>query len=140
MYNEAQKEIARKQVLHSAIEKLTAKRSDSTLCPKDYIRRVKLFYKSKTNDERAFLVDELSDETIKRWEGFYSSIIHEKTASSLKVAYLSGPRPENDINEMTNLGILPENIWAFESDSKIYNEAVISALSSRFPFIKLIKS
>ncbi|ENU1173937.1 class I SAM-dependent methyltransferase [Enterobacter kobei] len=140
MYNEAQKEIARKQVLHSAIEKLTAKRSDSTLCPKDYIRRVKSFYKSKTNDERAFLVDELSDETIKRWEGFYSSIIHEKAASSLKVAYLSGPNPENDINEMTNLGILPENIWAFESDAKIYNEAVISALSSQFPFIKLIKS
>lgn len=140
MYNEAQKEIARKKVINSAIEKLTVKRFDSTLCPKDYIGRVKSFYKNKTDDARALLVDKLSDATIKRWEAFYSSIIHDKTASSLKVAYLSGPNPENDINEMTNLGILPENIWAFESDSKIYNEAVMSALSSKFPFIKLIKS
>ncbi|MFB0772844.1 class I SAM-dependent methyltransferase [Proteus cibi] len=140
MYNEEQKKIARKEVIHTAIEKLTVKRSDSTLCPKDYIRRVKSFYKNESDDTRAFLVDKLSDSTIKRWEDFYSSIIHDKTASSLKIAYLSGPNPENDINEMTNLGILPENIWAFESDFKIYNEAVISALSSKFPFIKLIKS
>lgn len=140
MYNEEQKKIARKEVIHTAIEKLTVKRSDSTLCPKDYIRRVKSFYKNESDDTRAFLVDKLSDSTIKRWEDFYSSIIHDKTASSLKIAYLSGPNPENDINEMTNLGILPENIWAFESDFKIYNKAVISALSSKFPFIKLIKS
>jgi len=46
MYNEAQKEIARKEVIHSAIERLTVKRSDSTLCPKDYIRRVKSLIQS----------------------------------------------------------------------------------------------
>ncbi|EDI9200141.1 class I SAM-dependent methyltransferase, partial [Salmonella enterica subsp. enterica serovar Dublin] len=140
MYKEENKNIARKSVLKAAIEALTLCRKDSTLAPKDYIRKVKAFYRKDESDPRAFIVDELSEETIIRWEEFYDSVIQDRTARSIKVAYLSGPNPENDLTEMTDMGLLPENIWAFESDAKIYNEAVISALSSKFPFIKLIKA
>ncbi|HGB6735915.1 TPA: class I SAM-dependent methyltransferase, partial [Salmonella enterica subsp. enterica serovar Enteritidis] len=119
--------IARKSVLKAAIEALTLCRKDSTLAPKDYIRKVKAFYRKDESDPRAFIVDELSEETIIRWEEFYDSVIQDRTARSIKVAYLSGPNPENDLTEMTDMGLLPENIWAFESDAKIYNEAVISA-------------
>src|ERR1051326_3830923 len=40
---------------------------------------------------------------------------------------------------MSNFWVLPENIWAFESDSKTYSEAVQSALDSEFPFIKIVQ-
>jgi len=49
-----------------------------------------------------------------------------------------GPNPENDLRVFCAAGILPENIWAFESDADIHDKAVASALASEFPFIKII--
>ncbi|MCD6184208.1 MAG: hypothetical protein J7K84_00230 [Deltaproteobacteria bacterium] len=40
---------------------------------------------------------------------------NQKKPENLKVAYLSGPNPENDLRVFCEAGILPENIWAFES-------------------------
>lgn len=50
---------------------------------------------------------------------------------------MSGPNPENDLEIMTKHGILPENVWAFESSNIEYDEAFKSALDSKFPYIKL---
>lgn len=55
----------------------------------------------------------------------------------MKVAYLAGPNPENDLEILVKHGILPENVWAFELDKNIYNQAVMAALESKFPFIKI---
>ena len=44
-----------------------------------------------------------------------------KKPEDLVVCYLSGPEPNNDFQELINLGILPHNIWAFESDNQVYN-------------------
>ncbi len=138
-YREAVKDTARRSVLEKSIIALTNDRSITTIASRDYVRKVKENLTSQDSD-RVYYANQLRDETITRWECFYDSMVSSKKASELKVAYLSGPNPENDLTEMTNLGILPENIWAFESDNTIYNDAVISALSSDFPFIKLIKS
>ena len=80
----------------------------------------------------------LKEDEINKWENFYDSIVQTREAKNLKVAYLSGPNPENDLREMFKHGILPENVWAFESDNKVYNNAIMSALNSEFPFIKII--
>ncbi|WP_341714704.1 hypothetical protein [Limnobacter sp.] len=84
------------------------------------------------------MAQKLSEETICRWEAFYDSIVQSRTPSNLKVAYLSGPNPENDLRVFCDAGVLPENIWAFESENTTYSEAVIAALDSEFPFIKLV--
>ncbi|MGP5323526.1 hypothetical protein [Vreelandella titanicae] len=138
-YTEKEKNIARKSVLDSAITSLTEHRFKSTLTEKSHVRNVrnKLVSRGGYDELHASV---LSDDTILKWESFYSSIVQEKLPSSLKVAYLSGPNPENDLREMTRLGILPENIWAFETDAKTYDSAIVSALASEFPFIKIIKS
>lgn len=138
-YREPVKDTARKEVLENAILALTKNRSTATLASRDYVRKVKENLTSRDLDRKHHAM-QLKDETISRWEYFYDSIVSRKKENELKVAYLSGPNPENDITKMTNLGILPENIWAFESDATTYDEAVISALTSDFPFIKLIKS
>jgi hypothetical protein len=85
------------------------------------------------------IIDFLSDETINRWENFYSSTTQSRKPENLKVAYLAGPNPENDFQALMDFGILPENVWAFETDSSTYEDAVWSTLNSEFPFLKLIK-
>ncbi|GAA4227471.1 hypothetical protein GGQ68_004353 [Sagittula marina] len=138
-YSEPQKIIARRQMIESAISTLTEGRTNATLCRRSYVREVR----DRLVDRGGYDAEaggQLTDETINRWEAFYDSVSQVRDAKSLKVAYLCGPNPENDLREFCAAGILPENIWAFESDVKVYTKAVISALSSEFPFVKIVKS
>lgn len=138
-YMEPQKLKARQEVIASAIDALTANRSEATLCRRSYVREVREHLVSRGGTD-AIAAKQLTDDTIDRWEAFYDSIAQTKDAKHLKVAYLCGPNPENDLRVFCAAGILPENIWAFESDAGIHSEAISSALSSEFPFIKIINS
>lgn len=138
-YQEPQKQQARAAVLKAAIDALTKDRFKSTLAPKDYVARVRAHLLKKGTPSDAAVAAQLSEETIERWEGFYDSIVQAKNPQQLKVAYLAGPNPENDLEELAVHGILSENVWAFESDAFTYLNAVNSVLESKFPFIKIIK-
>lgn len=138
-YNQPVKDQARELVLSSAIIALTDKKSSPALIDVDYVRRVKKTLLSKGSLYDKEFASILSEENICKWENFYSSNVVKKTPSQLKVAYFSGPNPENDLAILTKFGILPENVWAFESDNKTYDIAIMSALQSSFPFIKIYK-
>lgn len=137
-YTEPPKNSARHEVLTSAIESLTTNRNQITLARRSYVRdtREYLLKYGSTHDQS--FARTLTDKTIDSWEAFYDSLVQDKSASGLKVAYLSGPNPENDLREFCKAGVLPENIWAFESNNSTYSEAVVSALASEFPFIKIV--
>lgn len=137
-YSEPVKLVARQEVISSAIRTLTSDRNQATLCRRSYVREVRDELVGRGSYD-AYAAEHLKDETIDRWEAFYDSIAQSKEASSLKVAYLCGPNPENDLRVFCAAGILPENIWAFESDATLHDQAVESALGSEFPFIKVIK-
>lgn len=137
-YSEPVKLVARQEVISGAINALTADRNQATLCRRSYVREVRDELISRGGHD-AYAANHLKDETIDRWEVFYDSITQNKDAASLKVAYLCGPNPENDLRVFCAAGILPENIWAFESDATLHDQAVESALGSEFPFIKVIK-
>ena len=138
-YVEIEKQIARKESLQFAVETLTQNRHISTIARKTYVSDVKAYLQSHGSVYDKKLASFLRDSEVTRWESFYESIIRKKKPSDLRVAYLSGPNPENDIEILVANGILPENIWAFESDNKTYTAAVISALESQFPFVKIYK-
>lgn len=137
-YTETVKNKARHSVISNAVEALTKNRTNSTLARRSYVRDVKQHILNKDNSFDSIVATKLSTSTIERWESFYDSITQSRKPENLKVAYLSGPNPENDLRVFCSLGLLPENIWAFESESSTYSEAVISALNSEFPFIKII--
>jgi hypothetical protein len=138
LYNEPVKNKARTLVITSAIKTLTTERHEATLTRRSYVREVREHILSSDNRFDVEQASKLSELTIERWEAFYDSITQSKAAANLKVAYLSGPNPENDLKVFCNAGILPENIWAFESEKSTYFEAVASALESEFKFIKII--
>ncbi|WP_329742894.1 hypothetical protein [Dyella sp. A6] len=137
-YSEPVKNKARRAVIESSIAALTQNRTESTLTRRSYVREVRDYLVNNGDGYDPKIATELSDDAIERWESFYDSITQFKAPSNLKVAYLSGPNPENDLRVFCEAGVLPENIWAFESENVVYSEAVSSALDSEFPFIKLI--
>lgn len=138
-YQESEKQIARDKALTFAISTLTKNRHKSSIARKSYVRDIKKHLQFKGTSYDKEISSLLTDNEIKRWESFYESIIKKKKPSELRVAYLSGPNPENDIEVLVANGVLPENIWAFESDNKTYSRAIISALESRFPFVKIYR-
>ncbi|MGZ2430447.1 hypothetical protein [Rhizobium redzepovicii] len=138
-YAEPEKVLARERVINSAISALAANRTDATLCRRTYVREVRDTLVANGGYD-AVVAAKLTTETIDRWEAFYDSVTQARDAENLKVAYLCGPNPENDLRVFCAAGILPENIWAFESDANVHDKAVASALASEFPFIKIINS
>ncbi|MEH1903096.1 MAG: hypothetical protein V7L04_17210 [Nostoc sp.] len=138
-YQEKEKRIARLSVLEEAIRCLTENRCRSTIASKDYVRNVCQYIYSHGTSFDKQVINYLSEKTIIRWENFYDSITQSRKPENLKVAYLAGPNPENDLQALMDFGVLPENVWAFETDSSTYEDAVWAALGSEFPFLKLIK-
>lgn len=139
-YKEEIKIKAREEVLLYAINCLTDKKHDyGYLIDEEYVERVIETLKTRNHRIDDLLVKQLSEASVSTWKNFYKNGKKEKKSSELKVAYLSGPNPENDLEVLVKLGVLPENIWAFESDNKTYDKAVMNSLSSNYPFIKIVK-
>ena len=61
---------------------------------------------------------------ITNWEKLHDSFVKTKRPEDLMVCFLSGPDPDNDFQELINLGILPQNIWGFESNNQTYKKAI----------------
>ncbi len=137
-YNEPLKNKARMLVIENAIKVLTSERDSATLARRSYVRDVRDHIVINGTEYDVPQAKALKDTTIDRWEAFYDSITQSRKPANLKVAYLAGPNPENDLRVFCDAGLLPENIWAFESDKTTYLKAVSSALVSAFPFIKII--
>lgn len=138
-YSEPEKIQAREKVLTNAVRILTVDRASAPLTRRSYVREVRehLIANGLPKDRRNAEV--LLIESVARWEQFFDSIVQTRVPAELKVAYLSGPNPENDLRVLCKAGVLPENIWAFESDASTYTTAVQSSLASEFPFIKLVE-
>lgn len=139
MYSQEQKKTARKLALTHAVNSLTKGRKRSTVVPVGYVRKVRDYLvdsDNKNDSEEAFLC---SDETCDNWERFWSSKVGKKSPNEIVVAYLSGPEPQNDFDELVGLGIHPHNIFAFESDKATFNEALRSVKNSKYPLAKIIK-
>lgn len=136
-YSQKEKNIVRNDALETAVKYLTTERNNVTIASHNYLRDLKeACIKQYGSESPAFF---LSDETICRWEKFYSATIGKKTNSELRVAYLCGPNPLNDLSIFIKQGILPENVWAFENNDAEYNEAKITTLNSKYPYLKIVR-
>jgi hypothetical protein len=124
MYSQPQKKLARKKALEHAIEVLTTRRCNAAVVPKNYVTKVRseLMAAKSGRDSDSFVARYCTDELCDLWESFWLSKIGAKSASELVVAYLAGPEPLNDFNELIRLGVHPHNIFAFESDTKVFND------------------
>lgn len=139
-YQEEIKVQARQEVLSYAIDCLTEdKNNHGYLIDENYVKRVKKQVERRNHPIDNLYINNLNKHSISSWENFYRNNKKIKKVSELKVAYLSGPNPENDLRVLTSLGVLPENVWTFESENNLYDKAVFNALNSEYPFIKIVK-
>ena len=141
-YKQESKNYVRHRALSNAICSLTSERQQACCVSRNYVRQVIDYFLEMDTDEPARKeVEEIQSSYCSSWESLHDSIIGYKRPSDLTVCYLSGPQPENDFTELTNLGVLPQNIWAFESDKSTYLKAIDTYNSNTavFPQPKIVK-
>jgi hypothetical protein len=136
-YTQPVKEVARRRVLEAAVRRLTKERRSETLVTQDYFCTVWDHCVARLGHLRP---DVVIDSTLKgRWCNFFESRVGSKTPRDLRVAYLAGPEPVNDLSVLLAQGVAIENVWAVEGDNRTYAQAIRQA-SEAFPRLKLFNS
>jgi hypothetical protein len=137
-YNQPEKQMARREALGHAITTLTVNRGSACCVRQDYVRAVREQIIARGEPD-ASVARRLDDVTLNSWEALHKSQVGAKCPEDLMVCYLCGPEPGNDFEEFVRLGVLPQNIWAFESDKATYETAIGAVCRSNFPYLKIHK-
>lgn len=137
-YKQKVKSNSREELWKDAIYSLTIYRNTSRILREDRIRDLwnYFIYKFGITRKKPFSINA---NYISEWTQFANSLYQNKTASDLRIVYLCGPEPENDLNIMLRYGIKIENIWAVESNNASYNKALQSIKANHFPRLKIFK-
>lgn len=139
-YRQKAKQVARHTMLKRAVELLTIERNAACCVRRTYVRDLLDYYSDLDESNEKREAEKIDFSYIRMWENIHSQSIRAKRVDELTVCYLSGPEPENDFNELTSLGVLPYNIWAFECEKATYTQALQSIDSTDFFQPKLIRT
>lgn len=135
-YSQPLKMKARQVVLEGAVRALTEERESSPLVPLTSFNSLARYC---VNLFQTYLRRDISEPVSllqQHWEAVHASRVGERLPSDLKVLFLCGPEPLNDLMELLSLGVAPENVWAIEGDEQAYRKAVKQLREGGWP-IKL---
>lgn len=129
-YQQPEKQLVRERILTRAVQVLTSERPSAPLVlPDELVDTVELALKNiGDSDLPSRVVKELE-----QWLVTYGSKVGAKVPSDLKVLYLCGPEPMNDLSILLAQGINPHNVWAVESGRRDFNEAITALKESGVP-------
>ena len=134
LYQQDEKERSRRLLWEYAVERITFSRNETRIIREDYVQSL-WEYTCKRLLKYSH-VDEIDNTFLESWFGFASSTYKSISAEDIRVAYLCGPEPENDLKILIELGVRIENIWAIEKEQKFYAQALKSVRES-YPTLKI---
>ena len=140
-FDQPEKKECRRRLIEHAVKHLTTERDASVCVQRDHVSKVwrqlqetgEAFY-FFTNEKRQNIEKEIS-----QWELFHESQVQTKKPSDLRVCYLAGDNPTNDLKVLLDFGILPQNVWAVEKDAKTLEKAWKSICDSNLRNVRLFK-
>jgi hypothetical protein len=112
-YDQESKNKVRELMLGKAIAALTTGRHESELIARDELRVTFNYYLDLI--EKACRSDRFrapAENELREWMEFDASCNSSRTASDLKVLYLCGPSPANDLGVLLEHGVNIHNVWA----------------------------
>lgn len=133
-YQQPSKEHVRERLIHRAVECLTTDRNKSCIVQNDELEATVGWFtrQLKQIDFHDGTLASIEQE-FKRWTAFSAATVGSKDARSLKVLYLCGPEPLNDLTVLMNCGVDPLNVWALTSSKEDYDAALKEVSQDRLP-------
>lgn len=120
-YDEPVKVMARERCLSHAVRLLTTERASTTVVRPDEVWQV-LDYALGVIRDQKIAVEARSE--FAQWRDLYSTEVGGRRAGDLKVLFLCGPKPLNDLEVLLKLGVNQHNVWAVEADEELAGRAV----------------
>ena len=139
-YTQESKNKVRHSAIKNAIDYLTTNRSNACCVRRSYVRDLYDFFLEMEESHEQTEVKKIDLSYIQAGERMHAEKVGTKSPAELSVCYLSGPEPENDFKEFVSLGVLPQNIWAFENQQNTYLQALQSIDSTNYMQPKIIKT
>lgn len=139
-YTQESKNKVRHSVIKTAIDYLTTNRSNACCVRRSYVRDLYDYFLEMEESHEQTEAKKIDLRYIQAWEQMHAEKVGVKSPAELSVCYLSGPEPENDFKEFVSLGVLPQNIWAFENQQNTYLQALQSIDSSDYMQPKIVKT
>lgn len=139
-YRQEAKNQVRHTVVRKAVEILTVGRSDACCVRNSYVRDMCDYFTHLSETHEQTEAKKIDLAYIREWEQMHINTIGFRKPDELSVCYLSGPEPKNDFDEFVSMGILPQNIWAFECERNIYLQALSSVDGSTYRQPKIVKT
>jgi hypothetical protein len=123
-YSQPEKNIVRERIISASVTALTTERASSPVVPTEAFLKT-LDYASRCLAEHSgtFVADDLKPH-VSDWLALHASRVGTRKPSELRVLFLAGPDPTNDLMEFRKCGVAYENIWAIESDKDMFGLAV----------------
>lgn len=132
-YTDHIKTESRERLWAHAIGVLTRDRDVSRLLRRD---RFESGWKYCASTLSRYTDQRLANEELADWLAFADSRYGQRSPSELRVAYLCGPEPENDLRVLAQHGVRIENVWAVEENAKAH-EAALQRARGAFPSLKI---
>ncbi len=139
-YKQKTKQLARHTMIRKAVELLTQERNSLSCVSEKYVRDIMDYFLGLEESNEQKETKNIDVSYVRMWEKIHSQYIGNKKADEITVCYLAGPEPENDFKEFVSMGVLPNNIWAFESEKNVYKEALQAIDSTDFFQPKLVRT
>jgi hypothetical protein len=124
-YQQPIKSDVRKRLLKQAIKSLTANRAESYIVRSNELNEVVNFALAKL--KTAKLPNEFNQKFFteyESWKDFYKARTEPVGIEKLKILYLCGPEPLNDLKILISLGVNIHNVWAVTSSASDLANAI----------------
>jgi hypothetical protein len=131
-YQQEVKATVRTRVLSHAIRVLSHERESTPVVLPGEVCDVASYAAAMLPELPSKFRDDLFAE-FSQWNEFWQSRIGSKMPENLKVLYLSGPEPLNDLQVLLDHGVNPHNVWAISSSQGDVSRAVTQLREAQVP-------
>ena len=138
-YMQDAKNRAREELLSRSVVALTERRGASACVRRSYVRDLRRYLIDDEGSENAREAAAVTSGHMCAWEDLHDTCVGTKQPRDLRVCYLAGPEPMNDFKVLCDLGVLPQNIWAFEREGGEFSAGLEQCCGSGVNQPKLIK-
>lgn len=132
-YQQLSKNAVRERMLPAAIRRLTCERLNSCVVREEELRSTVEQFLDLLKDLTRDQYRNTTTACLAEWTAYNLSEIGTKRAETLKILYLCGPEPLNDLQVMMAAGVNPNNVWAITNDADDHSSAVAECAESGIP-------
>ena len=141
IYGQKEKNECRSRLIEHAVKCVTTERDTSVCVTPDHVVKTWTNVMKTQEAKQHFSITERLDikKAIEEWKKFYESRMQTKKPEDLRVCYLAGDNPMNDLEVLVRNGILVQNIWAIEKDATLIKKAFEAIPQPESKHFKLYK-